>query len=298
MMENKRKLTRREALKRMGTLVAGGMAAASGIFPLTSCESPKPRRIIFYFTGTGNSRYCAELLADKLRDRCLDAFPFIRGGIAAELSSEKPWVFVCPTYAWRMPRVFVDFIRAGQFSGCREAYFVMTCGGETGDAVSHAAELCVEKGLLFQGLQPVVMPDNYLVLFSAPKPEEISKKLAAARPALEAAAKRILAGEAFPPLKTGTLARMKSSLVNTGMYRYFLKTKNFYATDACTGCGKCAAACPLGSIRLRDGKPQWSSRCTHCMACLCGCPAEAIQYGRGTRKKARYLCPPYRPYKT
>ena len=251
--------------------------------------------MVVYFTGTGNSRYCAALLADKLQDRCLDAFPFLRNGIAAELHSEEPWVFVCPTYAWRMPRVFADFIRAGQFSGSREAYFVLTCGGEAGDAGSYAAALCREKGLRFRGLLPVVMPDNYLVLFSAPKPEEIPKKLAAARPVLEEAAGRILAGEPFPERKAGKLDRVKSGVVNTGMYRYFLRTKAFYATDACTGCGKCAVACPLGSIRLRDGKPQWSSRCTHCMACLCGCPAGAIEYGRGTRNKRRYLCPPYTP---
>lgn len=53
--------------------------------------------MIVYFTGTGNSRYCAEFLADRLQDSCTDAFHFIRDGIAADLSSEKPWVFVSPT---------------------------------------------------------------------------------------------------------------------------------------------------------------------------------------------------------
>ena len=40
--------------------------------------------MIVYFTGTGNSRYCAEFLADRLGDRCVDAFHYIRDGAAAD----------------------------------------------------------------------------------------------------------------------------------------------------------------------------------------------------------------------
>lgn len=61
--------------------------------------------MIVYFTGTGNSRYCAEFLADRLGDVCTDAFRFIREGIAADFTSDKPWVFVSPTYARQLPRL-------------------------------------------------------------------------------------------------------------------------------------------------------------------------------------------------
>jgi hypothetical protein len=63
----------------------------------------------------------------------------MKAGRRAELKSEKPWVFVSPTYGWRIPRIFEAFIRDGRFSGSRQAYFVMTCGDETG-ACGRAAE--------------------------------------------------------------------------------------------------------------------------------------------------------------
>lgn len=45
--------SRRDALKRMGMLVAG--AAALGMpSALTSCVRKERKRIIFYFTATGN----------------------------------------------------------------------------------------------------------------------------------------------------------------------------------------------------------------------------------------------------
>jgi ferredoxin len=250
--------------------------------------------MVVYFTGTGNSRYCARLLADALQDKWVDVFPFLREGKAAALESQTPWVFVSPTYAWQLPRVFADWIRKSSFSGSREAYFVMTCGGETGDAQRGLAALCKEKNFVDRGLLPVVLPDNYLVMFPAPKPGEAEEKLAAAKPRLLEAARRIQAGQAFDPLPTGLLARLKSGPINAGMYRFYIRPSRFYATDACVSCGQCAAACPLGNIRLAEGRPVWGEKCTHCMACLCGCPTGAIEYGKATRGKTRYQCPPYR----
>ena len=46
--------------------------------------------MVVYFSGTGNSRYCAEFLARHLEDECIDAFHFIRDGIAAELINWLP----------------------------------------------------------------------------------------------------------------------------------------------------------------------------------------------------------------
>ena len=115
--------------------------------------------MVVYFTGPGNSRYCAQMLADKLEDELIDASGFIRHGIAAELISRKPWVFVAPIYAWQMARVFADFIRSGWFQGSRDAYFVLTCGGEIGNAGESAAALAREKGLNYMGVLQVQMPE-------------------------------------------------------------------------------------------------------------------------------------------
>ena len=53
--------------------------------------------MIVYFSGTGNSRYAAALLADRLGDDLLDAGAWIKEKKRADLTSDKPWVFVGPT---------------------------------------------------------------------------------------------------------------------------------------------------------------------------------------------------------
>ena len=93
--------------------------------------------MIFYFSGTGNSRYCAKWLAHRLGDEAVDAFPFLRDDRFPALTSRSPWVFVSPTYGWQLPRIFEALLRGGRFSGSRDAYFVMTCGAEIGDPMNY-----------------------------------------------------------------------------------------------------------------------------------------------------------------
>ena len=60
--------------------------------------------------------------------------------------------------------------------------------------------------------------------------------------------------------------------------------------EVCIMCGMCARVCPLDNIRLKDGSPVWGSSCTHCMACINRCPMEAIEYGKRSQGKPRYVC--------
>ena len=57
--------------------------------------------------------------------------------------------------------------------------------------------------------------------------------------------------------------------------------KHLKASDACIGCGWCAAHCPRGNIAMKNGKPVFSNRCVLCTRCLYGCPVKAITPGFG-----------------
>ena len=221
----------------------------------------------------------------------MDAGRFIKEGIAGEFLSEKPWVFVAPVYSWQMPHIFADFIRNAFFSGNGDAYFVLTCGGEIGEAGKYAAALCGEKNFHYRGTLQVVMPENLITLFSAPGVEEAKAIVEKAKPVLKAGAETIRAGEAFPEPKITFLDKLKSGPINLGFNRYFLRSTGYYATDKCISCGRCADRCVLNNIHMVDGKPQWGDTCTQCMACICLCPVEAIEYGKRTKGKVRYRCP-------
>ena len=84
--------------------------------------------MILYFSGTGNSRYVAKRLGEALQDEVVSMNDYLRSGRQGAFQSETPYVFVTPTYAWRMPRVARAFLARAELSGSRDAYFVLTCG--------------------------------------------------------------------------------------------------------------------------------------------------------------------------
>ena len=248
--------------------------------------------MIFYFSGTGNSKYCADMLADKLEDIVINTADFIKKD--GKFNSDKPLIFVCPTYAWKIPKVFADFIKKSNFSGNNNAYFIMTCGGETGNAQKEITDLCMQKGFIYRGLLPIVMPDNYIVLFPAPKEEQISQMIEKAHKKINDNINIIKKLGNFKPLNTNAFDNLKSGAINTGMYKFFIKTKKFKVENTCISCGKCEKVCPLNNIKLINNKPVWGNDCTHCMACISYCPVSAIDYGKATKGKRRYTCCEYK----
>lgn len=83
----------------------------------------------------------------------------------------------------------------------------------------------------------------------------------------------------------GPLARFKSYVIGRSFNKYQLTAEPFFATDACTGCQRCAQKCPVHNISLVNGRPEWSDHCTQCLACFHICPVNAIQYGKITKGK-------------
>ena len=128
----------------------------------------------------------------------IDAGELIRHGEAPAFESETPYIFVCPTYAWRIPRVFEAFLRAARFEGNGRAYFVMTCGDGVGGAQRFVAALCAEKGWQFMGLAQIVMPENYIAMFSVPAPEQALPIVRRADMAIAEVAGAVFAGERLP----------------------------------------------------------------------------------------------------
>lgn len=90
--------------------------------------------MILYFTGTGNSEYAAKKLAAALGEETMPLMERIRHNDTSPLESETPWIVCTPTYAWQLPHIVRDHLRRTLLRGSKEIYFVMTCGGEIGEA--------------------------------------------------------------------------------------------------------------------------------------------------------------------
>ena len=247
--------------------------------------------MVFYFSGTGNSRYVAQHLSEQLGDELVSMNRLIRqrrlDPYTAQyaFTSEVPFVVVCPTYCWHVPKVVEEFLLDSRFLGSREMYFLLTCGSGTGQAAAHAEKICGELSLEFMGLTSILMPENYITLFHAPEADEAVGIIRASRAQVENIAKQILIRHTVKDSYSGPAM---PELLYRLFYRVFVTDKKFRVKDSCISCSACAKLCPLANIRMQDGKPVWQGSCTQCQSCIAVCPVDAIEFGHRAKGKRRY----------
>lgn len=251
--------------------------------------------MIFYFSGTGNSLYVAQKLSRELDEPlCAMADTLQANHYTYELADEERIGFVFPVYFYTVPTLVTDFIRNLRLSSREKPYIftVMTCGGQTGQAGRILDRLLFRQRLDLAYQAAVVLPDNFVPLLTVPDTRR--------QQALFTAADQDLA-EIIGQLRShasGDFNRKKGTAPSlltafaAPFYRRGHKTRKFTVTDACTHCRLCADICPEKTIVIQSGKPVWQKeRCTWCLACLHRCPVQAIQHGRTTRGKQRYVNP-------
>ena len=143
--------------------------------------------MIFCFSGTGNSRYIAQRIAEALQEPVIDLNARIKANDTTTVDTGSDIIIVTPTYAWRIPKIVSEWMAKTKWTGAKRIWFVMDCGGEIGNAAKYNRHMAAQKGLQYMGTAQIVMPENYIALFNAPQPEESRQITAKAEPDIQAA---------------------------------------------------------------------------------------------------------------
>lgn len=250
--------------------------------------------MIFYYSATGNSRFAAERLAELLCSEAIDMLS--PGAAAADFDPAGGVGFVFPIYCWGVPPVVSSFISslAGRLSEDMYVWAACTCGDEAGKAMRClSTRLERLRGRGADALFSVIMPNTYVLLpgFDVDRPEVAEEKLRLAPSRLEAVAAAVKSGRSgICDVTEGSMPALRSMIFPV-FEKWGVFPRYWHSTDACIGCGKCAAICPARNIEMRGRRPVWGSRCFSCCACFHVCPVKAVEYGSITRGKGRYLFP-------
>ena len=224
--------------------------------------------MIFYFTGTGNSLYAAKALAHDGEDVISVIDAVRKREFHYELKENEALGFVFPVYLYTV-------------------YAVIPCGAGIGPAGGFLKSELKKRGLTLQRVDALVVPDAALIFYDIDPPEEMEKRLEASQKEL-ASIKRAIDMRIGSRI-TGSAVAGKAGLA---AYHACMSTRKFHADDRCIHCGKCAAICPSGAIGMKDGRPVWTkTKCLKCCGCINRCPVSAIQYGKKTSSRCRYVNP-------
>ena len=262
--------------------------------------------MIFFFSGTGNSRYVAEELGQRLDEETY----FIPDIDATTLSLDndgqknvKDIGFIFPVYSWGVPPIVENFILNLSDTFIDEikkrnlpVWMVCTCGDETGDTPEMFRGIMRKRGLGVKGIWSVITPNVYVLLpgFDVDTEEVRIKKIELLENRLDDISEQIKRGEWKEDVVLGSMPRLKTRLVYPLFKRWGIFPSKWRAGESCIQCGKCVETCPVGNITMKHGKPLWGNNCTSCVACYHTCPTNAISYSTVTRNKGQYL-PSQRP---
>lgn len=244
--------------------------------------------MILYFSASGNSKYVAEYLAKQIKEETISLNQRIKTQDYSELNSDTPFILVCPIFAWRIPRIVEEYMKAVKFLGNKQLFVMVTTCGSSGNADGYAARLCDEIGMEYMGLHTFYMPGSYVAFMENPDILHAKEMNQIAMKETNELVPYIKSGQRFPAIKMNILKKFMSKVANPFFYKHIIGKEGFYATNKCVSCGKCVTVCPLNNIQLIKGKPAWGKECTHCMACIHQCPTSATEFKKISKGKNRF----------
>ena len=284
--------------------------------------------MIFYFSGTGNTKWAASKLAAATREDLISIAPYMRADDSSHNLAE-PFIlkenerlgFVFPVHGWRVPKLVREFIgkmkiqrvssdasveNKAKADDCLKnspfTYCVCTAGDSIGLTIENLNEVISQNpSLQALGITEVsssyslIMPESYIGLPFMdvdPKEREIRKKENAAQQLAVVCEEIFDRKEGISRLVKGPIPWFFTKVVGGFFENVLITDKRFHVEkDRCVKCGICANVCPVGDIKGGHGEyPVWLHHkdCLTCFTCYHHCPHHAIEFGNQTQKKGQY----------
>lgn len=252
--------------------------------------------IIYYFSGTGNSKNVAHWLAEEAKTKDMQVELINIANIdrknIKQASPNAIISFVSPVHGFNYPPAMLHFIfrfpkgknsilllntRAGMLVG----KFITP--GLSGISLYLSAFILLIKGFSIKGMFPVDLPSNWISIHPGLNKKTVDYLYEKNKQRVSEFAQRILSGRTdFRSCKE----IIQDSLIAPIAIAYyfigrFIIAKTFYASRDCDNCGLCSRTCPVQAIKTIDNRPYWTFNCESCMHCMCYCPKRAIESAHG-----------------
>lgn len=271
--------------------------------------------MIFYFSGTGNSKWAAKTLALETGDTLVSIPEVINSNCSFTIEKDEHVGFIFPIHGWRVPNIVKEFLTKLTIKTLREdtshvkhyCFCLVTAGDSIGKAMERFQQqlksVTVNDALSLKAVCSLIMPESYVGLPGMDvdtKEKELEKKELASKQLKEFS--NILKQHphkdsnqiwGWNQLIRGPIPYFFSGPVGGFFERFLITDKPFHVDSRrCVKCGICANVCPVSDIKGDLGfEPEWlhNGKCLTCFSCYHHCPHHAIEFGKRTQKKGQYF---------
>ncbi len=243
---------------------------------------------VYFFSGSGNSLSIAKDLSRTLDAQLIDICSVSE---QEEIKTDADAVvFVFPLYDFKAPAFYEKAILKMRDLGSKYIAAVCTYGISASTGMIEFAAFIKKQGGLLSGGFAVKMPHNGIGC-AIVKTGQDQKEFTHWKNRLEYVSgyirdrktgvleKRSIVKEA---LFSGLIFKMLPTLAKIVKIAILKRWDSlaFVADENCDRCGVCARICPVGNIKIDDGRVLWVNKsCAGCMACFHWCPKGAVQFG-------------------
>lgn len=242
---------------------------------------------IFYNTATGNSLYVAKTIRDKFKDCELISMSKALKENKFEVT-EDVMGFIYPVHYAGIPIVVNEFISKLRINENAYIFAIGVTGGGGADTSFNQINNVLPNKLKISNFCTIKYISNYTRASRNPTEQRakgaIKENESKLMNFIESLRKREIKEKDF---KWG-IGNLEYKIWKD---YYKSKDKKFNVNEKCVNCKMCEKVCPVDNIIIENNKPKWSGKCTDCMACINICPKEAINIGKSTINKNRYLNP-------
>ena len=218
---------------------------------------------LFYFSATGNCLTTARKLAQYFNDCEVISVSALKEDRKIFVDADTVG-FVFPVYYGNMPYPMRDAVSRMVFRMEPYLFAFTTCRGHVGAAPQRLDQLLRTRGQMLSWASGIKMPGNSFL-------NEISVD----QSYLEAQDQNI-AEAVVPVLEHNVQDFSTREVLPLTPVDYPNNFRGIRSDDNCIGCGICEKVCPMGNIRIRDGKAIIGDDCATCLSCFHWCPREAI----------------------
>lgn len=246
------------------------------------------KKVIYYFSGTGNSMRAASRIAAALTDTEIISMRCDPAEVPA--AEEELIGFVFPVYHWTMPEAAIRFIKGLRINPGAYIFAVSTPGFINGNSFEVLDGILRDKGTSLSYGKILYSVANLVVAYP---PMPFPKlRVPKAEKKLAAICAEIAGRKTCKYSKSFVLTRMLYPHVMP-KYRRILHEADmgFVVSDKCVSCGTCARVCPCKNIVIENGKPSFRHQCNFCMSCVAYCPMGAFNYAVSPEMKEKYNYP-------
>jgi ferredoxin len=244
---------------------------------------------MLYFSGTGNSKYIAELFCQYKNIKCYSIEEKVN--FSELITSEEAIGFCYPIYGSRAPRIIREFALK-YMENLRNKKIIIFCTQWlfSGDGARAFTDIFPKKYFEIVYAEHFLMPNNVCNLFLLPLENEnkIKKYIKKAEQKMQSVCNNIAKGIIK---KRGFNIISRILGLFQGLYMPIIEKKSLDTvkiTDACNQCCLCVSICPMNNLEYEYGKIFQKSNCTICYRCINQCPEKAIIIFFNTKVKKQY----------